>query len=1381
MGLPCSQVNDGKKMSKLAGGIESPIEDINKFALVESKDDGEVACSSSNYDSWPVDELASDDEQTTCKSTKHCDMASKIDNGKEMSQISMSEISQELENPRPISGDVVVIVKCTPHVNPSWREKLEDMKLKVLKKPKQNEVNVTTKTQVPFYKLFMFADWWDHILIVVGTIGACAHGVAVPIFFLFFGDLIDSFGANYNNPDKMGKEVSKYALYLFYLGLVVLGACWLEVASWIQTGERQSARMRIALLKAVLSQEISFFDPDDSTSAIIGRLQVDTVLVQDAISEKAGNYIHFMAKFIAGFAMAFSSVWQLSLTTLAVVPAIVVAGAAYALTMIGHETKTQQAYEEAGKVAQQVIAQVKTVYAFVGEASATQQYAKALQHTLKLGKQGGFTKGLGLGITYGLCVGAWALLLWYSGILVRAGTTNGGKAFTTILNVIVGGIALGQGAPNLAAFSKGKSAAFNIFEMINRKSAIEQNVGKRLTRVDGQIELQEVCFSYPSRPEALVLNDFSLIIPPGRTVALVGSSGSGKSTILGLIERFYEPTSGKVLLDGRPIKLLHLKWLREQIGLVNQEPALFATTIWENLLYGKSKASREEVLSAATAANAHSFISKLPSGYDTQVGERGVQLSGGQKQRVAIARAMLKNPRILLLDEATSALDPGSQKLVQEALDCLMLGRTTVVVTHHLATIRRADMIGVVHNGTVIETGTHEELLARGVQGEYAGLVKLQEAGYHRGEGQGSSPRSPRQVELEEEHIPNCVVETGGSSSQPTRQLMPSVRLGLCCQPLECSDACKTGPVLWRLLKLNASEWHYGLLGTIGAVIAGCEFPLVAFTIAQVLVTFYNPNMREMEREVRKYTSIFTGAVLVVVLGHLLQHYYFATMGEMLTTRVREMMFSGILKNEIGWFDKDESNSNILAASLASDAASVRSAIADRICTIVQNISLLVTAIVIAFFLDWRVACVTVSTFPLLIAALVGENFFLRGFGGDLLKVYSKASATVGEAVSNIRTVAAFGAEEKVLNFYTKELHIARQNSGLRAQVAGIGYGTTQFFMYSSYGLTLWYASTLVKKGETSFANSIKIIMVLIFAAFGVAETIAMAPDFIKGDIALSSVFNILDRKSQIDPDNPDAEKLTHVNGDIEFQHVAFNYPMRATIPVFRNLNLKVDAGSSLALVGASGSGKSSVIALIQRFYDPLAGRIFIDGKDIVSLNLRSLRKHIGLVQQEPALFASSIYENILYGKEDALECEVIEAAKIANAHNFVSALPEGYQTQVGERGIKLSGGQKQRIAIARAVLRSPAILLLDEATSALDAESEKLVQEALDRIMKGRTTIVIAHRLSSICNADMVAMMKDGEILEYGTHSDLMAMDQAYAQFFHMQHCHSDTDLLVQ
>lgn len=287
-----------------------------------------------------------------------------------------------------------------------------------------------------------------------------------------------------------------------------------------------------------------------------------------------------------------------------------------------------------------------------------------------------------------------------------------------------------------------------------------------------------------------------------------------------------------------------------------------------------------------------------------------------------------------------------------------------------------------------------------------------------------------------------------------------------------------------------------------------------------------------------------------------------------------------------------------------------------------------------------------------------------------------------------------------------------------------MAYGISQFFMFAAYALGLWYGAKLVKAGEAKFNNVIKVFLALIIAAFAIAETLALAPDIMKGGQALASVFFVLDRRTEIESDDPNAEVVESVTGDIEFKHVSFTYPTRPDVPIFKDLNLKVRAGKSLALVGSSGSGKSSVIALIERFYDPMAGRILIDGKDIRKLNLKSLRRRIALVSQEPALFATSIYENILYGREDASEQEVHAAAMAANAHNFISALPNSYNTQVGERGVQLSGGQKQRVAIARAVLKNPAILLLDEATSALDAESEKIVQEALDRLMQVRIVL---------------------------------------------------------
>ena len=401
----------------------------------------------------------------------------------------------------------------------------------------------------------------------------------------------------------------------------------------------------------------------------------------------------------------------------------------------------------------------------------------------------------------------------------------------------------------------------------------------------------------------------------------------------------------------------------------------------------------------------------------------------------------------------------------------------------------------------------------------------------------------------------------------------------------------------------------------------------------------------------------------------------------------------------------------------------------------------------------------------------------MKGFSGDVVGAHERASMVSGEAIGNIRTVAAFNAEEKVVDLFAQELRIPERRSLTRGNIAGFFYGVSQMAMFSSYGLALWYGSTLVKNGESGFGPVLKVFMVLMVTAYAVAETLSMTPDIVKGGEALYSVFSILDRRTLIDPEEPNSERLSSVKGDIELRHVEFAYPARPEVSIFKDLTLRVRAGHSLALVGASGSGKSSVIGLIERFYDPQAGRVMIDGKDIKRLHLKSLRQHIGLVQQEPALFATSIYENILYGREAAKGAEVEEAAKAANAHSFISAMPEGYDTKVGERGVQLSGGQKQRVAIARAVLKDPAILLLDEATSALDAESEKVVQEALDRLTRRRTTVVVAHRLSTIRNASLIAVIQEGKIVEQGAHAELMKNgDGPYARLVNIQQARSST-----
>ncbi|XP_062146188.1 ABC transporter B family member 2-like [Alnus glutinosa] len=1214
------------------------------------------------------------------------------------------------------------------------------------KKKKKEEGKKQNKVTVA--KLFSFADSYDLFLMAIGSVGACVHGASVPVFFIFFGKLINVIGMAYLFPKEASHKVAKYSLDFVYLSIVILFSAWTEVACWMHTGERQAAKMRMAYLRSMLNQDITLFDTEASTGEVIAAITSDITVVQEALSEKVGNFIHYISRFLAGFLIGFLRIWQITLVTLSIVPLIALAGGIYAWVSFGLLARVRKSYVKAGEIAEEVIGNVRTVQAFAGEETAVRSYKNALMNTYKYGRKAGLAKGLGLGSLHCVLFLSWALLVWFTSIVVHKNIANGGESFTTMLNVVIAGLSLGQAAPDLTAFIRAKAAAYPIFEMIERDtvSKASSRTGQKLDKVEGCIQFKNVSFSYPSRPDVVVFNNLCLDIPSGKIVALVGGSGSGKSTVISLIERFYEPLSGEILLDGHNIKELDLKWFRQQIGLVNQEPALFATSIRENILYGKDDATLDEITRAAKFSEALSFINNLPERFETQVGERGIQLSGGQKQRIAISRAILKNPSILLLDEATSALDSESEKSVQEALDRVMVGRTTVMVAHRLSTVRNADIIAVVYEGKIIETGNHEELISN-PNSAYASLVQLQEsAGSLQrypslGSNLGQTPSARYSREL------SRTTTSFGASFRSDKESLG--RIGV-----EGEETVKSKYVsASRLYSMVGPDWVYGALGTICAFIAGAQMPLCALGLSQSLVAYYM-DWDTTRHEIKKIALLFCGAAVVTVIVHAIEHCCFGIMGERLTLRVREMMFSAILRNEIGWFDDTNNTSSMLSSRLESDATLLRTIVVDRSSILLQNVGFIITAFIIGFFLNWRITLVVIATYPLIISGHISEKLFMRGFGGNLSKTYLKANMLAGEAVSNLRTVVAFCAEEKILDLYAHELVEPSRRSFTRGQIAGIFYGLSQFFIYSSYALALWYGSVLMGKGLASFKSVMKSFFVLIVTALAMGETLALAPDILKGNQMVASVFDVTDRKTEITSDV--GEELMTVEGTIELRGIQFSYPSRPEAVIFKDFNLKIRSGQCMALVGQSGSGKSSVISLILRFYDATAGKVMIDGKDIKKLKLKSLRKHIGLVQQEPALFATSIYENIVYGKEGASEAEVIESAKQANAHNFISALPEGYSTRVGERGVQLSGGQKQRVAIARAILKDPEILLLDEATSALDLESERVVQQALDKLMKNRTTVMVAHRLSTIRNADQISVLEDGKIIEQGTHSTL-------------------------
>ncbi|KAL6991363.1 ATP-binding cassette sub- B member 9 [Sarracenia purpurea var. burkii] len=422
---------------------------------------------------------------------------------------------------------------------------------------------------------------------------------------------------------------------------------------------------------------------------------------------KVGKYIQLTSTFVGGFVIAFVRGWLLAVVLLACIPALVIAGGTMAIIMTKMSSKGQLAYAEAGNVVEQAIGAVRTVASFTGEKLAIEKYNSKLEIAYAAAAQQGLASGLGIGTVLLIIFSSYGLAIWYGSKLILEKGYNGGEVINVIMAIMTGGMSLGQTSPCLNAFAAGQAAAYTMFETIKRKPQIDAYDTKGIVMEDikGDIELREVHFRYPARPDVHIFSGFSLKVSSGSTAALVGQSGSGKSTVISLLQRFYDPDAGEVLVDGVDLRKFHLRWIRERMGLVSQEPILFATTIRENVAYGKEDADDAEIRTAIELANAARFIDKLPKGLDTMVGEHGTQLSGGQKQRIAIARAILKNPKILLLDEATSALDAESERIVQDALTNIMLSRTTIVVAHRLTTVRNADLIAVVQAGKIVEQG----------------------------------------------------------------------------------------------------------------------------------------------------------------------------------------------------------------------------------------------------------------------------------------------------------------------------------------------------------------------------------------------------------------------------------------------------------------------------------------------------------------------------------------------------------------------------------------------------------------------------------------------------------------------------------------------------
>ncbi len=556
--------------------------------------------------------------------------------------------------------------------------------------------------------------------LVVGTIALLATSGLSLAYPMFIRDIIDGV------LEGGGQEtINRLALLL--VGLFALAGLFTALRSYLFTvaGEQVVARLRQHLYDSLVHQEVGFFD-QHRTGELTNRLVSDTTVLQNTVTVNVSMLLRYALMGLGAVGILLWTSPKLTGVMLIVVPVVVLAAGFYGRLLRGVSREVQDALARSTEVAEETLSGIRTVRSFAREDRESARYGTAVDHTFELARRRARLAATFGGTASFAGYSAIAVVLWYGGTLLVQGEMSMGELTAFLLWTMTVAFSLGALAGLWEDFQKALGATERVFVLLDRKPTVVS--GERtIEGVEGQVRLQDVRFAYPARPDQVVLDGIDVQLDPGQVVALVGPSGAGKSTVASLMSRFYDPERGRLLLDDVPYDELDTDWLREQVGVVAQEPILFATTIRENILYGRPSASSEEVEAAARAANAHEFVANFPEGYETLVGERGVRLSGGQKQRIAIARALLKDPSVLVLDEATSALDAESEHLVQEALSRLMEGRTTLVIAHRLSTVKEADRVLVLDGGHVVQEGRHADLVA--TEGLYRQLVERQLAG----------------------------------------------------------------------------------------------------------------------------------------------------------------------------------------------------------------------------------------------------------------------------------------------------------------------------------------------------------------------------------------------------------------------------------------------------------------------------------------------------------------------------------------------------------------------------------------------------------------------------------------------------------------------------
>lgn len=955
--------------------------------------------------------------------------------------------------------------------------------------------------------------------------------------------------------------------------------------------------------------------------------------------------------------------------------------------------------------------------------------------------------------------------------------------------------------------------------------------GRKLpTTIAGGVKFNNVTFAYVSRPDRPVLKNVSFECPAGKYTALVGLSGSGKSTVAGLASRLYDPTQGTVALDGHNLRDLNVKNLRSYMSLVQQEPSLLNRSILENIALGvlnspwarhlkfqliidssilsklaakihegvSMEAAAEEfgpdtvelvgmVRRAADLADASGFIETLERGYGTDVGISGKLVSGGQRQRIALARALIRDPKILILDEATSSLDSASERRIQAAVESIAKDRTVIAIAHRLSTIKNADNIIVMSNGDILEQGNHTELMA--LNGNYASMVRLQniEAEKH---DDGASPATTIRGDPETSTIggdsiakdrgfeatPSPATEASTDHTDDTSKDISTDSSTVA----ELDDKKSAGTVLSSMFRLIRPNLGWLVLAIFAGIIVGLTFSAAGLIFGN---TVGNLSPCNTPRRILWAGAFFGGLFFLLAVIELLANSTswsgFGYIAEKLLYRIRVLTFRSLYQQDMDWHQAPGRTPSSLLSVITADTAAVGGFSGSIVGTMFSVMVNFLVAIILSHIIAWKIAIVCLVTVPLLLGSGVMQVRSLSQFERKHANAYSSAIGITVEAINSFKTVSSLSIEDEILGTYRRALYGPQREITVFSLWTNFWLAMANSTCNLIYAFAYWWGSTRIIKGEYTQTQFLIILMAMLVSAQLWGQMFSLAPEISRARAAASRILSLIDLDAAppssferyYDDVEADAQPRSLPSGSnqgatITFKDVAFAYPARPKVQILKGMSFTINAGQFCGLVGPSGAGKSTIMSLVQRMYRPTAGTVEIDGVDICAREGTEFRDDIAVVPQDCSLFEGTIKFNLSIGARPGTEptdAEIEEACRLANIHDTIAALPDGYDTECGPNGSRLSGGQRQRLAIARALVRKPKLLLLDESTSALDAESERALQEGLERAAKGITVIAITHRLHTVRKADVIFVVEGGQVVEKGRHDELVERSESY------------------